>query len=257
METGEFMDGDPPAAVAVVETDAFCDCGYNLHGQGVWRDERLGILVCRCPECGKHAAAGKFTGIHSAWLHRLSTLLVVIWAGYMVVLFLFLSGMSAAWPNMHFQYFLSYEPVPNSGPNPTQYIWTFHQLDTWGLQRAGFEVGFDLSLAAVNGLAIGMATAVFLWHLRWRAYLLVIPPMIVVGLLYWAWGAGMMEVTDAVRHWLAVRAAGYGVWEGFWLVVGIWIGRPVARMGLRLLLPERLLQHLAFLWYRDGKVVKK
>jgi len=32
-----------------LETDLFCQtCGYNLHGQPVSRDERLGILICRC-----------------------------------------------------------------------------------------------------------------------------------------------------------------------------------------------------------------
>src|SRR4051812_19229538 len=103
------MEDHPPTArgVSVVETDAFCDCGYNLHGQVVWRDEGLGILVCRCPECGRHAAAGRFTGIHSAWLHRLSMALVILWVMFLLGVFGFLMTMFTAWPNIHLGAYLS------------------------------------------------------------------------------------------------------------------------------------------------------
>ncbi|MDB5300946.1 MAG: hypothetical protein JWO87_2609, partial [Phycisphaerales bacterium] len=45
--------------ISNIHTDTFCEsCGYNLHTQAVVRDERLGLLICRCPECGRWAAAG-------------------------------------------------------------------------------------------------------------------------------------------------------------------------------------------------------
>src|SRR3712207_1649827 len=65
---------------AQLETDSFCaHCGYNLHGQVVTRDERLDILICRCPECGRHHPAGHQTATTSIWLTRLATALLSLW----------------------------------------------------------------------------------------------------------------------------------------------------------------------------------
>lgn len=63
-----------------LESDRFCDgCGYNLHGQQVWRDERLGIPVCRCPECGRHHAVQQGTTAAVLWLKRLTSVFVIGW----------------------------------------------------------------------------------------------------------------------------------------------------------------------------------
>jgi hypothetical protein len=65
---------------ARIETDRFCgDCGYNLNTQAVWRDERLGILLCRCPECGRHHPAESNVTMAQDWLRRLTSLVAVVW----------------------------------------------------------------------------------------------------------------------------------------------------------------------------------
>lgn len=76
----------PASARSVIETDTFCEaCGFNLMTQPVWRDEALGLLVCRCPECGRHHAAQGKTTIGTAWLHRLGTLGLVAWVGLVLL----------------------------------------------------------------------------------------------------------------------------------------------------------------------------
>src|SRR4051794_38523229 len=63
-----------------LEADTFCqECGYNLHGQPVSQDERLGILLVRCPECGKHHPAGYQTTASSIWTARIATAFLVLW----------------------------------------------------------------------------------------------------------------------------------------------------------------------------------
>jgi len=50
-----------------VQTDTFCEgCGYNLHTQAVVREARLGILICRCPECGAACKAADPAGVSPA-----------------------------------------------------------------------------------------------------------------------------------------------------------------------------------------------
>ena len=64
----------------VLETDVFCQtCGYNLRSQPVTRDDRLGIFICRCPECGRFHAAGTGVTAASLWTARIATSLLVIW----------------------------------------------------------------------------------------------------------------------------------------------------------------------------------
>lgn len=74
------MSETPSPPVGVIETDAFCDgCGFNLHTQKVWRDDRLGLAVCRCPECGRHHAAGTRTTAGNAWLRRAALAGLIAW----------------------------------------------------------------------------------------------------------------------------------------------------------------------------------
>jgi hypothetical protein len=244
----------PPAAVSLVETDAFCECGYNLHGQKVWRDPDLELLVCRCPECGRHAAAGRFTGIHSVWLHRFSLWLIFSWVVFLLALFAFLIPMMGVWPNLDMERSVTIQPVPGQGANPTMYEWTMAR-DQWRYRRSNEEVVVAMVFATLNGLVLGGVASVFLWHLRRkRAFLFAVAPLVVMGVVYWGWmNMSSWPVTPEV-HWHVVKhVAGYGVWQALCVVAGVVWGRAAARGVLRLLLPDRLLQHLAFMWYRDGK----
>src|SRR3954462_10568553 len=63
-----------------LQVDAFCvTCGYNLHSLEVVRDERLGIFICRCPECGRFHPAGVGVTAAKTWAQRSSAMLLVVW----------------------------------------------------------------------------------------------------------------------------------------------------------------------------------
>ena len=50
--------GTRAAPVACIDLDRFCEgCAYNLRTLPVYRDERTGIPVVRCPECGRFQSA--------------------------------------------------------------------------------------------------------------------------------------------------------------------------------------------------------
>lgn len=92
----------PPARpVAVIETDLFCEaCGFNLYTQRVTRDERLGLLVVQCPECGAHQSAHLRVTAGQKWLQRLGLLGLLMWLGVVVGLligtFFFFVGVQSA-----------------------------------------------------------------------------------------------------------------------------------------------------------------
>jgi hypothetical protein len=246
---------NPPAApVSLVETDAFCDCGYNLHGQIVWRDERLGLLVCRCPECAKHSAAGRFTGIHSAWLHRLSLTLILTWSAFLLGWFLFLSIMLGVWPSAYVQSGVEMMPIPNTGPNQTIYQYDLRSANRWDEENGRTFTATMFGFASLNALIIGITAGSFMWHLKWRTYLTLILPLLAVAFVHLIWSTS--SVSDQARHWIHLRIATFAAIECAMIVLGILAGRPVARFVLKMLLPSRLLQHLAFLWYRDGKTLE-
>ena len=82
MHDSETSRSDLPADLGIIEGDQFCSCGYNLHGQKVEADERLGFPIVRCAECGRFHPAGSGSSATRPWLRRLATLLLVIWIGF-------------------------------------------------------------------------------------------------------------------------------------------------------------------------------
>jgi hypothetical protein len=83
-----------------LETDHFCDCGYNLHGQLVTRDERLKFMIVRCPECGRFHPAGHGVAARSLWLGRFATSMLALWLVGLVVFFLGMGFLLATWPTI-------------------------------------------------------------------------------------------------------------------------------------------------------------
>jgi hypothetical protein len=86
--TGSAVEPDDRPALSAaerlgqIEVDTFCiGCHYNLHGQAVSVDERLGFPVCRCPECGRFHPAGVGVSASSVWTRRLATVLLLNWVG--------------------------------------------------------------------------------------------------------------------------------------------------------------------------------
>lgn len=243
--------------VGHIQTDTFCQgCGYNLHTQAVMRDDRLGILVCRCPECGRFAAAGQSTPAANPWLNRLALLLLVLWVlfvlGLLALCTTFL-GMTAYGHVMNNVRWVSVQgPI---APMQSGYRYTIEVPDAGDKNAVGRQLTEQLVMgavaAALGGLTGGLFSVV-LWHLKWpwRALAWLAPVIgCTVAALAWVSDPAALFVWRWGLRWIAT----YLILEGVTVGAGLLLGRPVVRGVLRLLLPPRPLQHLAFLWTVDGK----
>lgn len=247
--------------VGHIQTDSFCEtCGYNLHTQPVMRDARLGILVSRCPECGRFNAAGRTTAANQPWLNRLAIALLLFWILFLLVFFglgtLFL-GMTAYAHASEGTTFRQIQ-VPFPG-NPKMTYTKFEQVVDDGTGKTAEQRAIErqqmialVVFAAILSMIVGGAFSVFFWHCRGlRRALALVPPLIACGFARFIW------TTDArnarLAHWGRWHIAQYAAWQIVWVLIGLFIGRPFARAALTILLPPKVRQHLAFLWTRDGK----
>jgi hypothetical protein len=254
----EATDADSGVVVGHIQTDTFCEsCGYNLHTQVVRRDPRLEILICRCPECGRWTAAGKSTA-RQVWLNRFGTGLLMLWMGFLFVAFGLLSlwlGM-ANYGNMSNR--MTYETLPATPANP--YPGYHHVLkpppaSEREISRQRFEDAMMAFVMATLGLITGVLAALAFWHVHgWRRLVALLPPLL-------GFAGGWLAVIDdqdvgTFRGW-ALSRLGLGLlWECAAVLLGLFLGRPLARAALHILLPPKGRQHLAFLWTTDGKTLK-
>ena len=262
-----------------VETDTYCDgCAYNLHGQTVTRDERLGILVCRCPECGKWHAAGRETSAAREWQRRLGVGLLQVWVLLLIAyLGLLLIGIGSCFAGHYTAYTTTYRfdpPPPVADPNgdfvgsadgtvyrtypsavPPPAGSSFNYGADPGQTETGSPLPMLLMLGGTAGLSLlfGCAVSSALWHIRpsrarWWVLLPALTPMVFFGLILL-----QGEVGAFIRGWLCLRAAAYAVWAGGFAFLGLRVGRPVVRGILTIFLPPRPRRIFDFLWTVDGK----
>jgi hypothetical protein len=209
----------------------------------VIRDERLGIVVVRCPECGKWHPAGIATGAGRVWLNRLAAWLITWWVIFLVVAVVVFGLASGGLDAVKIEGFIQYQqdwfwvPLVAGSPEGATAMWVDEMLVNAG--------------SCVLGLLAGMGMAVFLSHLkrRWVAVLAVVPLLALLVVYY--------EDRD---HWKA-NMEGYFLYrlglefglQCAGLAVGVMLGRPVARGVLRVVLSRRMLQYVRVLWEVDGK----
>lgn len=270
-----------------LETDAFCvECGYNLHGQPVCRDERLNLLIARCPECGQFHPAGTGVTATKLWLQRLASLLLFFWVliviGVVVLASIGFGAVSVGYiEDMTYRQLMSADQKPAewkqislaSGGTTYQVVkkgttrpvvnWKLYYTlqptgdddqSPWGNRKTAtlFEQGVLAGCAAALGLIFGLLLVVFLWHWKKRRYLLVTllplaPAIFMICVFY------LNEEFELIVSWATRVAICFALWEAAWIGVGILVGRPIARGLLRMFVPPRPRQYLAFLWTIDGK----
>lgn len=254
-------------AVGQVQTDTFChSCGYNLHTRPVTRDERLGILICQCPECGRYSAAGQTTTAARAWLNRLATILLTGWVFFLLILFglcsLFL-GIVAYGHTMEMVGFRQYTTSPYRGVPTNRYgyyrlRYEIRQIppgDVDGQTRHEWTQAWLTFFAVLLGLITGVLFASFLWHLReWSKSLAFLPPLVSCAVVAILWIGNPM--TEDIRGWGVMQIGESFLIELIAVGVGLALGRRIARGIVRVLVPPKARQHLAFLWITDGKVLK-
>lgn len=253
--------GAPPAVVGRIEVDRFCDgCGYNLFSQGVFRDAHTQLLVCRCPECGRfHHAAGGATIAH-LWLHRLALLALWLW---ILVIVGIVVGLAAAQGGLLIETLEELTMYASVGTSTTQQTLPDGTVITYQVGHALRRVvetdypyyELFLLLVAATATAIGFGLAAWVvvvlhhWR-RWGHFVVVTIVVLGVGGIVWGVWAGNFPL---LAGWAVPYSAGLTLAALAGGVTGVYLGRPLARLIVRLLLPPRLRTSLGFLWLADGK----
>ena len=286
---------EPRHTSGVIEADQFCRCGYNLHGQGVTRDDRLGFMVVRCPECGDWHPAGRGSTATRTWLRRLAAAALglyglILFAG-LTIIALIAFGFTIGYFNEHTVYVDS-EPVSGrpvidlvdvegSGVDGSTYVYldtmqpvepdlvagindfysrTQVPFDTLpdGYRTWQGEPGWQLAAAfaggfGLGGIVFGIFQSALLWHLRWPAKLLPLlyPVLGSAFVFYLVTLANPGYFANASNTILRGMAAVQGSLAIGWLI-GLLIGKPVARGLVRLVVPPKPRQAMAHLWHGDG-----
>ncbi len=232
----------PPDArpLARVQSECFCEaCGASLYLQPVYRSGEQGPWVVRCAGCGAISAANANIAGRAPWRRRLNMGLLLLW---LAVLLGGIVGM----------FFADWAIVMETWWD-AQYSYRNRLGDAEVLEEAR-EM---LVAAALVPLAWGvlLASSVFHWRKLWHVLAAVLLPAGALALamgLHWDRYGSPAQWPWEHRASLPVAflTAGLEVLGG---VVGVWIGRPVARGLIRVLLPPRARAALAFLWHRDGK----
>lgn len=276
-----------------LETDHFCQqCGYNLHGQSVERDPRTQISICRCPECGRYAAAGKDGTAGSLWLSRVAATLLIAWCLIAINVLGWGGFLLGVWP---YVYLSSMTTTIQATPNGQRVEWV--QLPASAGQKSApqsrmvivatgqpagevvrlralwfaspdwppnyrrerdrevmWMTSILFALAAATSLLLGCFIAVAMWHVRRsRALWGIVLPILACTVMMVVWNSS--EDIRLIRGWSFGRAGIFAAIEIIALIAGLRLGRPLARALVRMFIPPRPRQFLAFLWYADGKAI--
>ncbi len=203
--------------ISVVETDTFCEsCGFNLMTQRIWREETLGLLVCRCPECGRHHSAQSRSTAGTVWMHRLGTLGLMIWG---LVVLLVVAGMyfgqigmqavaeerltwqrletkdgvevTAAWTTKTFKYSLASDATRELSVNDVRYVRYLVPFLPGGKEplqnQYSTDGGFSQAVVVIAIMALliylgatVLATATWFWR-PWARLVWLLIPLLALG----------------------------------------------------------------------------
>ncbi|MEM6560751.1 MAG: hypothetical protein AAF656_04050 [Planctomycetota bacterium] len=284
---------DEPRYIAQVETDVFCnDCGFNLHTQRVWQDDRLGIFVCRCPECGSHHPAGQAISATRPWLRRVGMLMLAGWVGFVVVAVLGILLVSFTLHVANYESRADYAHLTPDGlvadtrwqPLPdgtSQNVVVINGIEQPGVQWAQvertrypvppghpgnwrnptrgnmnsdwWEAFWFTVVQCLAGVFVGGLLTVALWHRpRWNV-LLIVAVGVVLPAMAWVSIVFTNERTQYIGGWLLRNSALFATVSLVGGVVTVLIGRMFVRGLLTLLLPVQARRTFSFLWEVDGR----
>lgn len=270
-----------------IESDLFCrHCGYNLYTQPVHTDERLGLLIVRCPECGRFESANAASNATRPWVLRIATILLAFWAFSLITLIAFgtfgLGGLQVAHvESLSQRYWVTPdgEVVDNRWDPQSRQIQWVRVSDGTVMQVSGglspsrqrsFHLPPEIREYKVASAMIigGMLLAPFLfavllvtlmWHVpRRRHWVFLVLPWLAAAFLLAIFhidesdsrgDGGTADVAASVGPILGFAA----LEQTLMMLAGTFAGRPIARFLLTIFIPPRPRQALAFLWTVDGK----
>lgn len=280
-----------PATVSIVAADRMCTgCGHNLYGQIVLREPHYGLLIARCPECGAAAAMQEYP-LLGRWANRigmvLAALCVVLAVAAAVLSAIALGAISYAigeesgsrLTDLVEADFARWTTANLPGKSHWQVRSTPEGLKWWtdqgGLDgfvaaHGGWSAMINWSAAllwipsALAALGIGVFWSIAMLGLPrrklWRiACVVLVLAAAVVGFIA-LMHVDFMGVYEWMNHVYAARRVRIALVMAAltllvlapFLVVGLWIGRPIARCAVRIFLPPRFRGVLSILWTSDG-----
>jgi len=226
--------------VGQVETDRYCDeCGFNLRTQPVFRDERSGVLMMRCTECGRFHAAALLTTASQNLFRRAGSLMVVIW----MLLFVWLMVMTGI--GLVAMQFATLDELTQGRGNRIAPKADFDGYRTYML----LMLGGSATLTFVQGL---LQTCICYHWPRWVYYLTaVLIPLIPLSIVYYGW----REQAPALVQWALPFQIGHYIAQVFGGTMAAMFGRSFFRLMATILLPPRSRVVLGHLWLIDGHTI--
>lgn len=241
----------PPRRLGVVLGDRLCvECGFNLHGQTITREEHYQMLAVRCPECSTLASLQEYP-VLGKWGARFGMVLALAWLAVALGA-VFLTGLTL---------YLSAEGVAGTTTLPAArqigeaykaYLTTAADQTPASLQQIGITdpmTAFDgwdaasiwvdedwLAGEDVAAIAEGHRDGVYwvrmlvsaiplvlgagAWGVVWSVLVLhrrLVRPLILTGII-----AGLCVPLVVLSHWgSAAGSDGFGPWSSYRWGVGI------------------------------------
>lgn len=228
------------SVVGRIECDRFCDeCGFNMRTAPVARDDRTGLLLARCSECGRvhHAAAATTAG--RVWLQRLGTLALFLWMAAILGATFMLGVVETAMHAVTLEELTQYSPAGRIVDEDFEQYPAFMAVVLGVSALAGFVMVSLYACAAHH------------WRKICYAAIAVLIPMVPMTIAWraWTWDAPHLEAWAwryLLMHAMVQVSAG---------ILGAIFGRAILRLLATVLLPPRTRTLLGFLWLADGKPI--
>lgn len=210
----------------------------------------------RCTECGRFQSANDTATALRPWLNRATVVFIAGWVLFLVALFIHLGIAEGAISyatldrlTIHGGYTQS---TTASGRTIRRYDGRYGPLEVY----TDFEE-HDLFITVVLGSSflIAFSGSVLLVvccpHWRKAAYIAVATflPLAAGGVVAFAWHYEAPHLFAWGLQYMSVNAAAQVIGA----ILGVMLGRPLARLAVRILLPPGVRPRLAFLWLADGK----
>ncbi|MHC4695185.1 MAG: hypothetical protein ACYTFA_00415 [Planctomycetota bacterium] len=246
---------EPAPPIARIDLDRFCEgCAYNLRTLPVYRDDRTGIPVVRCPECGRFQSANDASTAVRPWLNRVTSILLVGWILAIIAMFAHLCLVEGAMSYATLDELTSPAggTIQRIGTTTTR-IWSgYGPLEVnEDHPESKLFVNFMLTCSFAIGFVSGMLAVVVLPHWRRPAYaaLVLVMPVLAGAVVATVWYHEAPHLFDwGLQH--VASQSGMQLLGG---LAGIIFGRPLARLGVHIFLPPGVRPRLAYLWLADNK----
>ncbi|MFN3167217.1 MAG: hypothetical protein ACE37H_09170 [Phycisphaeraceae bacterium] len=274
--------------VGTVELDRYCAaCGYNLRQQAIRRDPATRLLLCQCPECGAFEPANTLTTATRGWFRGLVVFAWLVW----LVLWLNLVGWSVfgvtalavvsgdtrqQWveiENVNPNDLVENDAIKNYRQQVSQHNaaghagpMSFYKSNAMALRPMRSDdkwvLGLCIALAAAIGGVMTTITAVAIPHWPRWGYVLFACAWPLVGVfifhaLIWPELYDWRIVTVGLMQWHLRCAITIQTTALATSLLAVWLGRPVARGVIRLIVPPNRRGAFAYLWLADGKTQPK